>query len=88
MVILVRDEASIHMLRMDQTKFFNLCSLLRSRSLLIDMDYIVIEEQLAMFLHILEHNQQNRTIGQSFIRSGETISRHFHMSYVQLGIEG
>ncbi|XP_058071305.1 uncharacterized protein LOC131220387 [Magnolia sinica] len=31
-----------------------------------------------MFLYTLGHNVRNRVIGHRFIRSGETVSRHFH----------
>ncbi|KAL4560769.1 hypothetical protein LXL04_032923 [Taraxacum kok-saghyz] len=36
-----------------------------------------IDEQVAMFLHVLAHNVKNRVIISRFRRSGETISRHF-----------
>ena len=35
-----------------------------------------IDEQVAIFLHILAHNVKNRVIICQFRRSGETISRH------------
>ncbi|XP_050944053.1 protein ALP1-like [Cucumis melo] len=34
---------------------------------------------VAMFLHIVAHNVKNRVIQREFMRSGETISRHFNM---------
>jgi hypothetical protein len=36
-----------------------------------------VEELVAMFLHILAHHVKNRMIRRQFVRSGETISRHF-----------
>ena len=39
---------------------------------------MAIDEQVAMFLHIISHHLKNRVIRQNFKRSYETISRHFH----------
>ena len=39
---------------------------------------MVIDKQVAMFLHIISHHLKNRVIRHNFQRSGETISRHFH----------
>ncbi|GKD12815.1 hypothetical protein Tco_1197222, partial [Tanacetum coccineum] len=36
-----------------------------------------IDEQVAIFLHIIAHNVKNRVMRCRFYRSGETISRHF-----------
>jgi hypothetical protein len=36
-----------------------------------------VEELVAMFLHILAHHVKNRMIRRQFVRSGETIIRHF-----------
>ena len=68
-----------NMFRMDKEVFFNLSSLLRSRDLLHDTQYVTVEEQLAMFLHTVGHNVRNRVLGINFIRSGETISRYFQL---------
>jgi len=37
-----------------------------------------IEEQLTIFLHIICHNVKNQSVSFFFLRSEETISRHFH----------
>ncbi|XLR39912.1 hypothetical protein S83_024572, partial [Arachis hypogaea] len=37
-----------------------------------------VEEQVALFLHIIGHNVKTRTMSFFFHRSGETISRHIH----------
>jgi len=63
--------------RMDREVFFNLSSLLRSRGLLHDTQYVTVEEQLGLFLHTVGHNVRNRVHDVNFLRSGETISRHF-----------
>jgi len=67
------------MFKMDKEVFFNLSSLLRSRDLLHDKQYVIVEEQLALFLHTVGLNVRNRLLGINFIRSGETISRYFQV---------
>jgi hypothetical protein len=36
-----------------------------------------VEEQVAMFLHVVGHNQRFRVIHQTWRRSVETVSRYF-----------
>jgi hypothetical protein len=47
-------------------------------SLLEDTMHCYVEEQVAMFLHIVGHNQRCRVIHHNFRRSFETVSRYFH----------
>ncbi|XP_039129644.1 uncharacterized protein LOC120265748 [Dioscorea cayenensis subsp. rotundata] len=76
------EEASIAMLRMKRVVFFGLCDLLKSKGLLYNTLHVSVEEQVAMFLHILGHKVRNRVIGVNFLLSGETISRYFkHVLY-------
>jgi hypothetical protein len=51
--------------------------LLRDRNLLRDNIHSSVEEQVAMFLHIVGHNQRFRVIHQNWRRSNETVSRYF-----------
>jgi hypothetical protein len=44
-----------------------------------------VEELVAMFLLIVGHNQMFRVVHQSFRRSIETISRHFHQVLYVVG---
>ena len=37
-----------------------------------------VEEMVAMFLSILGHDNKNRSVMFNFIRSRETVSRHFN----------
>jgi hypothetical protein len=62
---------------MRRTPFFQLCNLFRDRGLLQDSINSTIEEQVAMFLHVVGHNQRFRVIEMTFRRSGETISHYF-----------
>ena len=44
-----------------------------------------MEEQVAMFLHVVGHNQRFRVVHQSFKRSIETVSRIFHQVLFAVG---
>ncbi|KAM3283547.1 hypothetical protein P3S67_027192 [Capsicum chacoense] len=66
------------MLRMDKHVFHKLCNILRERGMLRDTSGVMIEEQLAIFLNIVGHNERNRVIQERYQHSGETISRHFN----------
>ncbi|XP_059317420.1 uncharacterized protein LOC132067989 [Lycium ferocissimum] len=66
------------MLRMDKHVFQKLCDILRQRGMLRDTAGVMIEEQLAIFLNIIGHNERNRVIQERYQHSGETISRHFN----------
>jgi hypothetical protein len=71
------DIECINMLRMCRDPFFNLCNLFRERKMLRDTIHSSVEEQVAMFLHVVGHNQRFRVIHQNFRRSMETVSRYF-----------
>ncbi|KAJ6292176.1 hypothetical protein OIU76_024150 [Salix suchowensis] len=72
------DDGCQEMFRMDKHVFHNLCGILRQRGMLRDTAGVMIEEQLAIFLNIIGHNERNRVIQERFQHSGETISRHFN----------
>jgi hypothetical protein len=59
------DVEYVNMLRMRRAPFFNLCNLLRQRNLLRDSIHSSVEEQVAMFLHVVGHNQRFRVIHQN-----------------------
>lgn len=63
---------------MDRNAFAHLCQLLTTRGGLLDDGFVTIEEQVAIFLNILEHHTKNRSIQVRFYRSRETISRYVH----------
>jgi len=44
-----------------------------------------MEEQVAMFLHVVGHNQRFRVIHQTFRRSVETVSRYFREVLYAIG---
>ncbi|KAL2941300.1 putative nuclease HARBI1, partial [Bienertia sinuspersici] len=72
------EDACREMLRMDKHVFQKLCGIFRQRGMLRDTAGVSIEEQLAIFLNIVGHNERNRVIQDRFQHSGETISRHFN----------
>ena len=73
------------MLRMTRAPFYQLCKLFRQRGLLQDTLNSSVEEQVSMFLHVVGHNQRFRVVHQSFRRSIETVSRHFHQVLYDVG---
>ncbi|XP_059664095.1 uncharacterized protein LOC132309848 [Cornus florida] len=75
---LASNENCRDILRMGPYAFTKLCNILRSTGRLKDNRNVLVEEKVAKFLYILSHNVKNRAIQFFFIRSGETISRHFH----------
>ena len=72
------DVTCIEQLRMDRHTFAMLCELLRTSGRLKIDGEVGVEEQVAIFLHILAHHVKNRVIKYRFRRSGETISRYFN----------
>ncbi|KAL6893815.1 hypothetical protein ACP4OV_007913 [Aristida adscensionis] len=75
----------VDLLRMKRAPFFQLCDLFRQRVLLKDIIHSSIEEQVAMFLHVVGHNQRFRCINLTFRRSVETITRYFHQVLYAIG---
>ena len=51
----------------------------------MDSIHATVEEQVAMFLHVVGHNQRFRVINMTFRRSPETISMFFHQVLYAVG---
>uniref|UniRef100_A0A9I9E6T3 DUF8040 domain-containing protein n=1 Tax=Cucumis melo TaxID=3656 RepID=A0A9I9E6T3_CUCME len=64
---------------MDMRIFTILCHLLRPIAGLSSTEIVDVEEMVAMFLHVLAYNVKNRIIQREFVRSRETVSRHFNL---------
>ncbi|KAH6827596.1 hypothetical protein C2S53_015281 [Perilla frutescens var. hirtella] len=62
---------------MNRQTFVRLCSRLEATGIICSTKNMLVDEQVAMTVHILAHHQKQRTINNNFERSGETISRHF-----------
>ncbi|KAL4562308.1 hypothetical protein LXL04_034508 [Taraxacum kok-saghyz] len=72
------DDTCLQQLRMNRTAFFKLCRMLEIDGKLKASRYLQIDEQVAIFLHVLAHHVKNRVVKFPFRRSGETISKHFN----------
>ncbi|CAH9072188.1 unnamed protein product [Cuscuta epithymum] len=72
------DIECVDSIRMDRRAFYKLCNMVESIGLLRPTRNTPIEEMLASFLYILAHHTKNRVAKREFVRSGETISRHFN----------
>ncbi|KAL0363891.1 UNVERIFIED_CONTAM: hypothetical protein Sangu_0486700 [Sesamum angustifolium] len=72
------DIACIENLRMSRNAFGKLCLILQNQGGLQDSKHVPLSSQVAMFLSILAHHKKNRTVKYDFIRSGRTVSKHFH----------
>ena len=62
-----------------------LCNLFRNRGLVPEKARCTVEEQVAVFLHVVGHNQRFRVVHQAFRRSIETVHRHFHQVLYVVG---
>jgi hypothetical protein len=81
----MNDVEAVQMLRMRKDPFYELVKRFRDRGLLSDSIHTYVEEQVAMFLHIVGHNQRFRVIHNTFRRSIETISRYFNEVLYAIG---
>jgi hypothetical protein len=79
------DVECISMLRMKRAPFFALCTTFRERGLVTDREGVSVEEQVAMFLHVVGHNQRFRVVHQAFRRSIQTVHKHFHQVLYAVG---
>ncbi|KAL0435078.1 UNVERIFIED_CONTAM: hypothetical protein Sradi_0215700 [Sesamum radiatum] len=55
-----------------------LCQILENPGGLRVTRHLTISEQVAIFLSVLAHHKKNCVVKHDFIRSGRTISKHFH----------
>ncbi|XP_030479340.1 uncharacterized protein LOC115696587 [Cannabis sativa] len=67
---------------MNNSCFLRLANEMKIRGLLNDSRMVSVEEQLAIFIFTLAHNERNRVVQNRFQHPGETISRHFN-KYLQ-----
>ncbi|KAL8487309.1 hypothetical protein ACS0TY_023840 [Phlomoides rotata] len=72
------DEDCINHLRRSRGVFSRLCYLLETSGGLQSTRNCTIAEQVAMFLSILAHHTKNCIVKSNHIRSGQTVSKHFH----------
>ncbi|KAH1031456.1 hypothetical protein J1N35_043630 [Gossypium stocksii] len=77
-LVYASDETYIEQVRMNRITFFKLCEMLQTLGGLKSSRNMLVDEQVAMFLHIISHHLKNRVIKHHFNRSGETVNRSFH----------
>ncbi|XP_023752843.2 protein ALP1-like isoform X2 [Lactuca sativa] len=73
------DKTSGVNIRMNRNAFTRLCDMREQRGGLKNSKNMLVDEQVAMFLHVLAHNEKNMIIVERFKRSGETVSRYFKL---------
>jgi len=66
-------------LRMNRETFGKLCEMVRDIGGFNGTRNLNLEESVAMFLFTLAHHKKNRSIENYFMRSGESVSRHFNL---------
>lgn len=64
-------------LRMNKTKFLALCEVILAEGI-VKTDQVTIEEQVGMFLHIVGHASNMRSVSYNFQRSLDTVHRTFN----------
>lgn len=74
------DVNCVNLLRMRRAPFFQLCDLFCSRALVTDSIHVSVEEQVALFLHVVGHNERFRVVDLSF-RGLERLSVGFSRRY-------
>ena len=77
-IIYESDILCVEQLQMDRRCFWTLCNLVTDIGGLRDTRNVKVEEMVAMFLHILPHDEKSRSMRTDYQRSQETISRHFN----------
>ncbi|KAG6506389.1 hypothetical protein ZIOFF_031712 [Zingiber officinale] len=68
-------------LGMDKRTLAKLCYLLTARGQLQGIRNMSISEFIIYFLHIIAYNVENRVLKRQTSRSGETVSRQFHLVF-------
>ncbi|KAL6532314.1 hypothetical protein OROGR_014284 [Orobanche gracilis] len=63
--------------RMTSSQFIKLCDLLKERNKLKDTRFLIVQEQVAIFLLIICQTVRTRLAGDRFQHSVDTIHRHF-----------
>ncbi|KAI3453553.1 hypothetical protein Pfo_010216 [Paulownia fortunei] len=75
---LCHDPTCLKQLQVNNRTFNKLCDILCDKGGLIVTKNVTLQEIMALFLHIVGHDQKNSTVTTTFVRSGETISKQFH----------
>ncbi|XP_074343001.1 uncharacterized protein LOC141680774 [Apium graveolens] len=66
------------MMRLSRVAYIQLCDLFKHRSWVEDSRNATIEEKIAIFLHVISHNDRFIKVKNRFQHSTETLHRYFH----------
>ncbi|XP_049931474.1 uncharacterized protein LOC126409606 [Nymphaea colorata] len=69
----------LDLMRMDRNSFITLCDMLKEKNLVEDGREISVEEQFAIFLITVGHNECNRACQNTFQHSGQTIGKYVNI---------
>ncbi|CAN6439861.1 unnamed protein product [Victoria cruziana] len=69
----------LDLLRMSKDTFLRLCDTLKSKKLLVDACDITIEEQVAMFLLTIGHNEHNHVVESVFQHFGQATRKYIDL---------
>ena len=83
-IVYSSDASYKYHLRLNRAAFTKLCRMLKEIGGLRNTIHMLIDEQVAMFLHILAHHIKNKIMRGRFNRSAKVISRHFHRVLIAL----
>ena len=78
-IVYSSDTTCFNQIKMNSGTFKCLCHMLNTIEGLRLTRHMLVDEQVAMFLHILAHYVKNRVVQFEFGRSSETISRYFKL---------
>ncbi|KAL0405795.1 UNVERIFIED_CONTAM: hypothetical protein Slati_3893400 [Sesamum latifolium] len=73
------DDWCLRNLQMDRNAFGRLCYMLEETGWVKSTKNVTVPEQVAMFLTIISHHKKNCIVKHDFMRSGRTVSNHFHV---------
>ncbi|XP_074356419.1 uncharacterized protein LOC141696132 [Apium graveolens] len=66
------------MMRLSRVAYIQLCKHFKQRGWLEDSRYSTVEEKMAIFLHVISHNDRFIKVKRRFQHSTQTIHKYFH----------
>ena len=84
-VIESSDTNCLNMFRMSRELFIQAFFIAKDQGPTTSTQHVTMNDQLAVFLYIVGHNDRNRFLEVNFIRSCETISRYFQQTLRAIG---
>ena len=66
------------MMRLSRVAYIQLCNHFKQKCWLKDSRHATVEEKIAIFLHVISHNDRFTKVKNRFQHSTETVHRYFH----------